>query len=84
MLYGSIDIRKDFPKYRIFKNGKLEEESIDIESIWSDDFVSFIIGCSFSFEDALIKAGLEVRNVTENKNVPMYMIIKTIEFAEHV
>uniref|UniRef100_A0A7S0STY9 Hydro-lyase n=1 Tax=Chromulina nebulosa TaxID=96789 RepID=A0A7S0STY9_9STRA len=67
-----IDITTDLPKYRVYIDGKLTEEVIDISNYWRDDFVTFIIGCSFSFEEALIKCGLEVRHITEGKNVPMY------------
>ncbi len=67
-----IDIRSDIPTYRIFKDGKLAEEVNDIGEYWSDDLVAFALGCSFSFEEALIADGLEVRNITEGRNVPMY------------
>lgn len=66
------DIAKDFPGYRIYKDGILCEELSDISSIWQDDFVSFIIGCSFSFESELIEAGIEIRHNTLGRNVPMY------------
>ena len=51
--YG-LDIRTDLPRYKVYKNGKFLEERIDITDLWSDDFVSFLLGCSFSFEDALV------------------------------
>ncbi|MGI6045642.1 MAG: putative hydro-lyase [Eggerthellaceae bacterium] len=66
------DIAKDFPRYRVYKDGKLVEEITDIESLWRDDFVSFIIGCSFSFESELIEAGIEIRHNTLGLNVPMF------------
>lgn len=68
----NIDIRTDVPGYRIFINGNLEQELTNITSIWRDDLVTFVLGCSFSFEEALIADGLEIRNISENKNVPMY------------
>ncbi len=68
----NIDIRTDVPKYRVFEQGKLIKEVTDIKSLWRDDLMTFILGCSFSFEEALITQGLEVRNISENKNVPMY------------
>ena len=68
-----LDIRTDIPRYRIFKNGQLIEEVTNIKEQWRDDLVTFLIGCSFSFEESLKLAGLEIRNITENKNVPMYM-----------
>lgn len=72
MLGDDIDIRSDIPLYRIYKNGILEQEVNNIEGFWKDDFVAFLLGCSFSFEEALIDAGIEVRNISESKNVPMY------------
>lgn len=67
------DLRTDIPKYRVFKNGELVDEPQEIGGIWQDDFVSFLLGCSFSFESGLLEAGLEVRHLTENCNVPMYI-----------
>ena len=69
---GDIDIRTDVPSYRVFRDGKLAEELPDITELWRDDLVSFALGCSFSFEEALLADGLEVRNVSEGVNVPMY------------
>ncbi|RRJ83054.1 putative hydro-lyase [Aestuariirhabdus litorea] len=71
-LGADLDIRTDIPSYRIFRDGKLVEEVTDIRSQWRDDLVTFVLGCSFSFEEALLADGLEVRNVTEGVNVPMY------------
>lgn len=67
------DIRTDLPRYRIFRHGELVEEVTDIKEFWRDDFVSFLIGCSFSFEAALLNAGVPVRHIEEGKNVPMYI-----------
>jgi uncharacterized protein YcsI (UPF0317 family) len=67
-----IDIRSDVPLYRVWRNGKLAEEVTDIKNFWRDDLVSFLLGCSFSFEHALIDAGIELRHVTQGKNVAMY------------
>jgi uncharacterized protein YcsI (UPF0317 family) len=67
-----LDIRSDVPSYRVFENGKLVNEVSDISDLWRGDLVSFVLGCSFSFEEALIADGLEVRNVSEGVNVPMY------------
>ena len=67
-----LDIRSDIPSYRVFENGKLINEVNDISDIWREDLVSFVLGCSFSFEEALIDDGLEIRNVSEGVNVPMY------------
>lgn len=69
---GNIDIRTDVPSYRVFKNGEVVEEREDISELWRDDLMTFALGCSFSFEEALIADGLEVRNIAQNTNVPMY------------
>lgn len=71
-LLGDIDIRTDVPSYRVFRDGVLDAEVADISSLWREDLVVFALGCSFSFEEALLADGLEVRNVTEGVNVPMY------------
>ena len=67
------DIATDIPKYRIYENGKMTGEYTDVSEFWRDDLVSFLIGCSFSFESELIEAGIDVRHITENCNVPMYL-----------
>jgi uncharacterized protein YcsI (UPF0317 family) len=72
MLGHDIDIRTDVPRYRIFRSGHLEGEPFDISDLWQGDFVSFILGCSFTFDWALQTAGLEVRHVSLGRNVPMY------------
>ena len=69
---GDIDIRTDVPSYRLFRDGELAEELPDITALWRDDLVTFALGCSFSFEEALLADGLDVRNVSEGVNVPMY------------
>ena len=70
---GDIDIRTDVPGYRVFRDGELTDEVPDITGLWRDDLVTFALGCSFSFEEALLADGLEVRNVTQGLNVPMYL-----------
>ncbi len=67
------DIATDIPKYRIYKDGQLTEEVTDVEKYWRDDLVSFLIGCSFSFEADLLQADVPVRQIEENCNVPMYL-----------
>lgn len=66
------DIRTDIPKYRIYKKGEFVEEVSDLHNYWSDDLVGFLIGCSFSFENALLNNDIEVRHISEGCNVPMY------------
>jgi uncharacterized protein YcsI (UPF0317 family) len=69
---GDIDIRTDVPGYQVFRDGEAAESVTDIAALWRDDLVTFALGCSFSFEEALLADGLEVRNITEGRNVPMY------------
>src|SRR5699024_1392762 len=66
------DIRKDIPKYRIYQDGKFTEEVTDITAYWEDDMVCFLLGCSFTFETALLTNDIPVRHIEENCNVPMY------------
>lgn len=67
-----LDIRTDIPRYRVWKDGVMVDEPNDIKSIWRDDLVSFLLGCSFSFEQALIEAGIPMRHIEQGSNVPMY------------
>ena len=66
------DIATDLPKYRIYEHGGLAGEYTDVVKFWRKDFVSFLIGCSFSFEGELLAADVPVRQIEEGKNVPMY------------
>ncbi len=67
------DIRVDLPKYRVYEHGVMTEEPLEIASRWRPDLVSFLIGCSFTFEAALLEAGIPVRHVEQGCNVPMYL-----------
>ena len=71
-LGADIDIRTDVPRYRVWRHGELVDEPTDVTALWRDDLISFVIGCSFSFEQALLDAGLPLRHVSEGKNVAMY------------
>lgn len=71
-LGADLDIRTDLPRYRVWRNGEMVGEPTDIRDVWRDDLVSFAIGCSFSFEEALIEDGIEIRHIACNVNVPMY------------
>ncbi|MFI5399495.1 MAG: putative hydro-lyase [SAR324 cluster bacterium] len=66
------DLSRDLPRYRVFRDGKMAEEPTEVSALWRQDFVSFLLGCSFSFEKPLMDAGLEIRNMTCGTNVPMY------------
>ncbi|WQB85883.1 putative hydro-lyase [Hydrogenophaga sp. SNF1] len=67
-----IDIRSDMPRYRVWRDGELVGEPTDIADVWREDLVTFVIGCSFSFEQALMDAGMRLRHVDEGRNVAMY------------
>lgn len=67
-----LDVRTDVPRYRVWKHGEVVDEPLDVRAHWRDDLVSFAIGCSFSFEEALMAEGIEVRHVALGVNVPMY------------
>lgn len=67
-----MDLRTDLPLYRVYERGRCTEEQRDIRDLWRPDFVAFAIGCSFTFEDALMAAGIEMRHVEENVTVPMF------------
>lgn len=66
------NIKTDLPKYRVFRKGVLAEELTDVTSVWDDNMVGFLIGCSFTFEEALLQNGIPIRHIEENCNVPMY------------
>jgi uncharacterized protein YcsI (UPF0317 family) len=69
---GDIDIRTDLPAYRVFEHGELVAEPFGLDDWWRSDLVTFVLGCSFSFEDALLDAGLSLRHVELDREVPMY------------
>ncbi len=66
------DIRTDLPCYRVWEKGILIDEPKEIINYWRNDLVSFLIGCSFSFENALIESNIPVRHIEQGVNVPMY------------
>lgn len=67
-----IDIRTDLPRYRVFRDGELVGEPTDVSEWWRDDLVTFVLGCSFSFEEALLDAGVPLRHLTLGRDVAMY------------
>ena len=67
------DIARDIPKYRVYENGVMTGEYTDVSRFYREDLVSFLIGCSFSFESELLEAGIPVRHIEEGCNVPMYL-----------
>lgn len=67
------DLSTDLPKYRVWKNGELVDEPVDVKEYWGKDMVGFLLGCSFTFEGALLERGVPVRHIEEGRNVPMYI-----------
>jgi uncharacterized protein YcsI (UPF0317 family) len=72
LLGETLDIRTDLPRYRVWRDGELVAEPRDLFGVWRDDLVSFVIGCSFSFEEALLQADVPLRHIARGSNVPMY------------
>ena len=66
------DLATDLPGYRVYRDGRLAEERDDVAALWQPDFTAFLIGCSFSFEHALRRAGIALRHIDEGRNVAMY------------
>ncbi len=69
---AGADLRTDVPRYRVYRHGVLVEEPTDLYRWWNDDLVGFLLGCSFTFENALLQAGVPVRHIEQGSNVPMY------------
>lgn len=69
---ADLDIRSDVGVYQIYRDGVVVEQVTDIGHLWQDDFVTFVIGCSFSFEFALMEAGIPLRHIDEGSVSPMY------------
>ena len=66
------DVRTDAPRYRVHRGGELVDEPKDLLAHWREDLVGFLLGCSFTFEHALLEAGVPVRHLEQGCNVPMY------------
>ena len=71
-LGADLDIRTDVPRYRVWRKGELVDEVDDLMQVWRDDLVAFAIGCSFSFEEALVEDGIRLRHIEQGTNVPMW------------
>lgn len=69
---GEIDIRSDVPQYRVWQNGEIVDEPYDIKQYWNEDLITFVLGCSMSFELPLIQAGIPIQHIDNDTTVPMY------------
>ncbi|MGT2461993.1 putative hydro-lyase [Sinomonas atrocyanea] len=71
-LASGADLRTDIPRYRVWRDGHLDGEPAEVVDVWRDDLVTFLIGCSFTFESPLVEAGIPLRHVDQGRNVSMY------------
>ena len=71
-LGADLDLRTDLPRYRVWRQGTLTDEITDISRLWREDLVGFVLGCSFTFEHALIAAGIPLKHLAAGRNVAMY------------
>ncbi|WP_075035101.1 putative hydro-lyase [Halobacillus dabanensis] len=78
---AEADIRTDLPRYRIYRDGKFTEEVLNISDVWQEDFVTFLIGCSFTFEQALLDEGIPLFHQVQKKVVPMFDTTIPLETA---
>ncbi|WP_055556486.1 putative hydro-lyase [Streptomyces sp. NBRC 110028] len=72
-LAAGADLRTDLPGYRVWEEGELSAEPAEVAGAWRDDLITFLIGCSFTFETALAAAGVPLRHIEQGRNVPMYV-----------
>jgi uncharacterized protein YcsI (UPF0317 family) len=73
VLAPTADLRSDLPRYRVWEHGQLIGEPTDVTEHWRDDLVTFLIGCSFTFETALAEAGIPLRHREQGRNIAMYV-----------
>ena len=76
LIAPGADLRTDLPRYKIFEQGEFKTDAEDVSDYFNENMVSFLLGCSFSFENAMLAAGLPIRNLEEGKNVSMYITNK--------
>ena len=75
------DVRSDLSRYRVFRDGVPVADPTDVSDVWRDDMVTFLLGCSFTAEEALVAAGLEPRHIRETGIVPMFRTTRPTESA---
>ena len=84
VLAPEADLRTAIPRYRVWRDGELVDEPVDATPFWRDDLVSFLIGCSFTFEGALVDAGVPLRHVDQGRNVSMFVTDRECRAAGRV
>jgi uncharacterized protein YcsI (UPF0317 family) len=73
VLAPDADLRTDLPAYRVWEHGACVSEAAEVTGFWRADLVAFLLGCSFTFEHALLAAGVPVRHIEQGGNVPMFI-----------
>lgn len=72
-LAPGADLRTDLPAYRVWRDGELVDEPADVTDVWRDDMVAFLLGCSFTFEFDLVRAGIPMRHVEQDREISMFV-----------
>ena len=67
------NILTDLPLYNVWIDGKLVRQTTDATEYWQDGMVAYLIGSSLSFDSDLIDAGIGMRHISLNCQVPIYM-----------
>lgn len=67
------DLRDEVPRYRVFRDGELASEPTSLREEWEDDAVGFLLGCSLTFESALLEAGIPLRHLAAETYAPVYV-----------
>lgn len=73
ILAPTADLRTDLARYRVWEHGQLVDEPTNVADRWRNDLVTFLIGCSFTFETALAQAGIPLRHIEQGRTVAMYV-----------
>lgn len=71
-LGADIDVRTDVPSYNVYRDGELAGQPTDIKDLWTEDSVTFVLGCSYSFERALEMEGVPLRHFETGDVLSMY------------
>src|SRR5207247_1407470 len=72
VLAPGADLRTDVPAYRVWRDGECLAETTDVTEYWRDDLVTLLLGCSFTFERGLLRAGVPIRHLEQDRDVPTF------------
>ncbi|MEV2275926.1 putative hydro-lyase [Nocardiopsis sp. NPDC049922] len=73
VLAEGADLRTDLPAYLVWRDGEVVDRVTDATPYWREDMVGFLVGCSLTFELALMEAGVPIRHIEEGVTDPMYV-----------